>query len=70
MRSPFAFAAFVFFAFNAVPMDEGAGDPSILGVVRILFVGLALLSLAQVKWTRVGEFLEEHFSDGWGVARH
>ncbi len=67
MRSLFAFAAFVFFAFNAVTMD---GDPSILGMFRILFVGLALLSLALLKWARVGRFLEEHFSDGWGVARH
>ena len=70
MRSLFAFAAFVFFAFNAVTMDEGAGDPSILGMFRILFVGLALLSLALVKWARVGRFLEEHFSDDWDVARH
>jgi hypothetical protein len=66
MRSALALAAFVLFAFNAATMGDGSlglegdppnqtviGDPGVMGIyslIRIAFIGLAMLSLAAVEW--------------------
>jgi hypothetical protein len=68
-------AAFVWFAFNAVTIGDGSsglmgdapnqtvvGDPGVMAihsVARIVFIGLAVLSLAALDWRQVRTFIDE-----------
>jgi len=61
MKSLLALVASVWFAFNAVTFGDGGGDQGVMAVgaaARILFVGLAVISLALVDWERIGEFFD------------
>jgi hypothetical protein len=70
VKSLLSLAAFVWFAFNAATFGDGGvwdptfqqvdGDQGVIAVhqvARILFIGLALLSLALTNWAPVNEFI-------------
>jgi len=79
MRSFLALAAFALFAFNAITMGNGAlgyegeppnqaaiGDASVMGLyslLRVMFVGLAILSLAEVEWAKASSALRQWVDD-------
>jgi len=79
VRSWLAIAAFAVFAFNAITMGSGAlgyegdppnqtviGDASVMGLyslMRTLFFGMALLSLAVIEWPKVVAAVKAWFED-------
>jgi hypothetical protein len=80
MKSLLAIVAFVWFAFNAATFGDGGvwdstyhqsiGDSNVMAahaVGRIVFVGLALISLALVNWGPVNNFI--HHLPGPGGER-
>jgi hypothetical protein len=53
MRNLLAFLSFAFFAFNAVSMTSDSWDGTlepVFHMFQVLFIGLAILSLAAVEW--------------------
>jgi hypothetical protein len=77
MKSVLALTAFLWFAYNAATFGDGgvsdpqhqqsAGDQGVMAAhaaAQILFVGLALVSLALVNWGPLNKRISEiHFFD-------
>jgi len=56
MKSVIALVAFAFFAYNAATMSPDGWDAAIrplYDMFRVTFIGLAILSLVAVDWSRL-----------------